>query len=227
MSQSSAQLPANRERIRERLKRMHKSRRRGRLGIAEIVGLSLVGPAPCGNRWLCLFFVPAVACCFTLARTRSLTETAARFAGNFQSGLETKVKVQKITESMERFEAVRLVDRAAPHVALRRVKSIDAENGLRNTSDPLIQGWNPGCQRWTASSASATNSAAASGRASTPGIAVNVTVEGQYQNLRHFVQDIESRKSSSSSMLLSLSEPLNRTSSRQRNLVHQSPGMRW
>ena len=66
-------------------------------------------------------------------------------------------------------------------------------NGLRNTSGPTYAGLEPiGSKTQQASAGS--NSAAARWQSIYPGIAVNVTVEGSYQSLRHFVRDIEASK---------------------------------
>jgi hypothetical protein len=198
VSQPSAQLPAPRERIRERVNRMHKSRRRGRLGITEIVGLSLgailllaviVGYV--------YFLVPARSRVASLLLERDRLQKQVRVSqDNFHRGMDAKLAVQKITESLEKFEAVRLVDRGGGRMLLyEELNQLMRRNGLRNTSGPTYAGLEPLVARGGQQvAATVTNSAAAKWQSLYPGIAVNVTVEGQYQNLRHFVQDIESSK---------------------------------
>src|SRR5216117_3705828 len=108
MSQLSEQLPASRERIRARLQRIHQSRRQGSLGITEIVGLSvaavMVLTVIVGYIY---FLVPARSRLASLLLERDRLQKQVRVSNdNFRQGTETKVKVQKITESLEHFETV-------------------------------------------------------------------------------------------------------------------------
>ena len=198
MSKSSTPPPISRERIRERLNRIHKSRRQGRLGIAEIVGLGggcvlllvvIVGYA--------YFLVPARSRVASLLLERDRLQKQVRVSqDNFRRGQDTKATVRKITESLENFEANKLVDRGGGRMLLyEELNELIRKNGLRNTSGPTYTGLEPLVVRGGQQlAASASNSAAAKWQSLYPGIAVNVTVEGQYQNLRHFVQDVERSK---------------------------------
>jgi Tfp pilus assembly protein PilO len=65
-------------------------------------------------------------------------------------------------------------------------------NGLRNTSGPTYTTLESlGTRTAQAAATAGANSAATKWQSVYPGIAVNVTVEGPYQNIRHFVRDIE------------------------------------
>src|SRR6476619_6168634 len=105
MSQSSGQPPVNRERIRERLKRIHTSRRRGRLGIAEMVGLGVAGilllAVIVGYAY---FLVPARSRVASLLLERDRLQNQVRISSdNFKRDADVKVTVQKITDSLEGF----------------------------------------------------------------------------------------------------------------------------
>jgi hypothetical protein len=198
MSQSSAQLPANRERIRARLERIHKSRRRGRLGIAELVGLSVGGAMLLAVIVGYVYFlVPARSRVASLLLERDRLQQQVRVSqDNFRTGVDTQTKVQKITDSLQNFEEVGLVNRGEGRMLLyEKLNQLIHKNGLRNTSGPTYAGLEPIVSRGGQQAAASTsNSAAAKWQSLYPGIAVNVTVEGQYQNVRRFVQDIENSK---------------------------------
>jgi hypothetical protein len=198
VKKSSAQPPVNRERIRERLSRIHKSRRRGRLGIAEIIGLGVGGvlllAVIVGYAY---FLVPARSRVASLLLERDRLQKEVRVSEiNFRQGMDTKTAVQKITSSLETFEAEKLVDRGGGRMLLyEELNQLIRQNGLRNTSGPTYTGLEPLVAKpGQQALASTSNSAAAKWQSLYPGIAVNVTVEGQYQNLRHFVQDVERSK---------------------------------
>ena len=104
--------------------------------------------------------------------------------------------VKNINASIEEFETRRLPNRTNGRLALyAELNRLMRSNDLRNTSGPTYTtlealGTKPGRQ-----------AAATAGRQSNvkwqslyPGISVNVTVEGSYQNLRHFVRDIETSR---------------------------------
>ena len=198
MSKSPAQPPVNRERIRERLNRIHKSRRRGRLGVAEIVGLVMSGvlvlAVIVGYAY---FLLPARSRVTSLMLERDRLQRQVRVSqDNFRQGEDAKAQVQKITESLANFESTRLVNRDGGRMLLyEELNQLIKINGLRNTSGPTYAGLEPLVIKGDKQVATSTsNSAAAKWQSLYPGIAVNVTVEGQYQNLRHFVQDVERSK---------------------------------
>jgi Tfp pilus assembly protein PilO len=115
---------------------------------------------------------------------------------DFNHGMDAKATVQKITESLQSFEEDKLVDRGEGRMLLyEQLNQLIHKNGLRNTSGPTYTGLEPLASRGAQqAAAAAVNSAAAKWQSIYPGIAVNVTVEGQYQNVRHFVRDIETSK---------------------------------
>lgn len=198
MSQSSEKLPAGRGRIRARLTRIHKARRRGVLGIAEIAGL-------CAGGLMLLavlvgyfyFSAPAQSRLASLMLERDRLQQQLRASQeDFHRGQDTKATVQKITASLQDFETVRLAARGGGRMLLYEgLNQLMHKNGLRNTSGPTYTALEPlGSRSAEQAAAVAANSAVTKWQSVYPGIAVNVTVEGQYQNVRHFVRDIESSK---------------------------------
>lgn len=198
MSQSSEQPPIKRGRIQARLKRIHKSRRRGALGIAEIVGLCVAGLTLLVVIVGYLYFlVPARSRVATLMADRDRLQKQVRISeADFRRGQDTKETVQRITDSLHHFEEVGLIDRGDGRMLLyEELNQLIHKNGLRNTSGPTYVGLEPiGTKDQAKAAAAAANSATSKWQTVYPGIAVSVTVEGQYQSVRHFVRDIETSK---------------------------------
>ena len=68
-------------------------------------------------------------------------------------------------------------------------------NGLRNTAGPSYSPLEPvGTKSQVQPTASAEKQSNAKWQTIYPGIAVSITVEGPYQNVRHFVRDIETSR---------------------------------
>ncbi|MDQ2856021.1 MAG: GspMb/PilO family protein [Acidobacteriota bacterium] len=198
MSQTSEKVTAGRERIRERITRIHRARRRGVLGIAEIVGLSIAALMVLVVLISYFYFlIPAQSRLTTQMLERDRLQQQLRVSqDDFRRYDDTKTTVEKITGSLQNFEMVRLVARGGGRMLLyEELNQLMQKNGLRNTSGPSYTGLESlGSRSAEQAAASATNSAATKWQSVYPGIAVNVTVEGPYQNMRHFVRDIESSK---------------------------------
>lgn len=198
MSQSSAKIAAGGAKIRARLVQIRKTRRQGALGLAEIIGLTVAG----FTLLLVLigyfyFLVPAQSRLNAALLERDRLQKQVRVTQDeFTKGLGTKATVEKITESLNDFENVRLVERAGGRMLLYEdLNQLISRNGLRNTAGPTYTTLESlGTRSAAAASAAASNTAATKWQSAYPGIAVNVTVEGPYPNIRHFVRDIESGK---------------------------------
>lgn len=198
MSQSSAKIAAGGAKIRARLVQIRKTRRQGALGLAEIIGLTVAG----FTLLLVLigyfyFLVPAQSRLNASLLERDRLQKQVRVTQDeFTKGLGTKATVEKITESLNDFENVRLVERAGGRMMLYEdLNQLISRNGLRNTAGPTYTALESlGTRSAAAASAAASNTAATKWQSVYPGIAVNVTVEGPYPNVRHFVRDIESGK---------------------------------
>lgn len=167
--------------------------RRGKMfGFTEVAALA----ASCFVLLLVLvsylyFLVP------TRANMSSLNEDKARLQANLKTlqgvvdkDRNTKDQVDRIAASLTDFESSHL-----PRLGEGRLEFYDElnqliiKNGLRNTSGPTYTPLDP------------IGAKAAGGRTTTtkwqsfyPGIAVLVTVEGQYQDLRRFIRDLERSK---------------------------------
>lgn len=167
--------------------------RRGKMfGFAEVAALA----GSCFVLLLVLlsylyFLVP------TRSRVASLNEDKTRLQSNLQTlqgvavkDQNTKAQVERIGTSLTDFESSYLPHQSEGRVAFYdELNQLIVKNGLRNTSGPTYTPLDP------------IGSKQAGGRTTTtkwqsfyPGIAVLVTVEGQYNDLRRFVRDLERSK---------------------------------
>jgi Tfp pilus assembly protein PilO len=198
MSQATEKIAAGRERVRARLTRIRKTRRQGALGLAEIVGLSVAALMVLAMLVAYFYFLaPAQSRLNALLLERDRLQKQLRVSRDeFTRGLDAKSTVEKITESLDDFEKVRLVEGSGGRMLLYEdLNQMIYKNGLRNTSGPTYTALEPlGSRRAEAAAAAAANSSSTKWQSVYPGIAVNVTVEGPYGNVRHFVRDIESSK---------------------------------
>lgn len=181
-----------RPRSTQRLHTFIDSRRGKMFGVAEVIALA----GSCLVLLLVLFsylylVVPA------RLRVSSLNADKARLQANLQTlegvvnkGQNTKEQVEKVTSSLGEFETSYLLRPDQGRMDLYdELNQMIVKNNLRNTSGPTYTPLDP------------TGTKSVSGKSTTtkwqsfyPGIAVMVTVEGQYQNIRHFVRDIERSK---------------------------------
>lgn len=197
MSEERATQPTGRRRrtqmIRVRVDKLRQSRQRSVLGVAEIAGLA-------GSAVMLLavlfvyvyFYTPSKA---RLAAAQIDRERQRQRVSELQKTIDTRGTAQdtitKINESLDKFESDRLTTRVEGRISLyNTLIQLIRSNNLRNTSGPVYN---------YLESKTATQQQAASARTVNsrwqslyPGIAVTVTVEGQYASLRHFVRDIES-----------------------------------
>jgi hypothetical protein len=182
-----------REKIRVRVDQLRQSRQRSAIGVAELVGLAGA-------------VVMLLAIAFTYFSYYSPAQSRLKKAGDDRKSLQDKVRetqknldtrgsehdaVSRIIESLDTFENDKMTERDVGRVTLYSTMiQLIRSNNLRNTSGPAYtyleakgesknQGPRLGNAKW---------------QSIYPGISVTVTVEGQYANLRHFVQDIESSR---------------------------------
>lgn len=191
------QLAASRAQIRERLSRLGRLPRRGMFGIAEIAGLLVSAVMLLAVVFSYLYFLlPARSHLESLQLERSRLQTQLRVSREgIQQGVDTKATVQKITDSLSDFESNRLVQRSEGRMALYdELNDLIRKNGVRNTSGPSYTSLEPIGSKANQSAAATGKSAGAKWQSIYPGIAVSLTVEGQYQNLRRFVREIEANK---------------------------------
>lgn len=180
--------------IRARLNRLNFARQQGILGPAEIIGLA-------GSVLILVlvivsylyFLLPARSRLETLKSERSGLQSQLRNLSDVvRQGQTTDASVQNITQSLETFESYALIGAGVGRMSLYdSLNQLIRKNGLRNTSGPTYTPLDPtGSKKGTSGSRSAN----AKWQSIYPGIAISVTVEGAYQNLRRFVRDIESNK---------------------------------
>ena len=194
MSKEMTTTPAspNPTRFRSRFDSYLARRRSGMFGIAEIIALA----GSCLILVLVLFsylyfMIPA------RSRVASLTTERAQLQTNIQKSAEivgreedTQKKVQRLTSSLNDFETWGLQRAEQGRMDLYdQLNQLMVKNGLRNTSGPTYTPLEPSGTKLAAGKSSNTK-----WQTAYPGIAVAVTVEGQYQNIRHFIKDIERSK---------------------------------
>jgi Tfp pilus assembly protein PilO len=183
------------DRIRSNLRRLRLSREQRMFGPAEIIGLG-------GSVLILLlvvaaylyFLVPANSRLNALQSERSLLQAQLRTSQDIViQGESTEAAVQKITASLGEFENNHLLVADRGRMALYdSLNSLIRNNGLRNTSGPTYTPMEAaGAKEGTTTG---TQSANTKWQSIYPGIAISVTVEGQYQNLRRFIRDLETSK---------------------------------
>lgn len=196
MSEERATQPTTRPRrarIRVRVDKLRQSRQRSVLGVAEIAGLAGSAVMLLAVIFVYLYFyTPSKA---RLAAAQIDRERQRQKLSELQKTIDTRVTTQdaigEINASLDKFENGRLTTRSEGRIGLyNALIQLIRSNNLRNTSGPVYN---------YLESKTATQQAAASARTISsrwqslyPGIAVTVTVEGQYANLRRFVRDLES-----------------------------------
>ena len=176
----------------QRLTTFRDSRRGKMFGVSEVAALA----GSCLVLLLVLlsylyFLVPA------RSRVSSLNEDKTRLQSNLKTlgGVvvkekTTKDQVDQIAASLTGFESSFLPRADQGRLDLYdELNQLIVKNGLRNTSGPAYTALEP------------TGTKSVGGRTTTtkwqsfyPGIAVLVTVEGQYQDIRRFVRDLERSK---------------------------------
>ncbi len=193
MSQQPPSPSTHKRQFRARLTNLRVSRQSGVFGVAEIIGIAgaLLILVLVVVSYL-YFLVPARSRRAALELERARLQSQLRNSQDLLTrGRSTDATVQSITQSLEAFETAGLVDANRGRMGLYdSLNSLIRKNGLRNTSGPSYTPLEP-----VGSKASPGSRAANTKWQSIyPGIAISVTVEGPYQNLRRFVHDIETSK---------------------------------
>jgi len=176
----------------QRLSAFLDSRRGKMFGIAEVVALA----GSCLVLLLVLFsylyfLVPA------RSRVTSLNSDKARLQANLRTlegvvskGRDTKGQVDNIAASLNDFESSYLLRPDEGRMQLYdELNQMIVKNGLRNTSGPTYTPLDP-----TGTKAVAGKSTTTKWQSFYPGVAVMVTVEGQYSDIRRFIRDLERTK---------------------------------
>jgi Tfp pilus assembly protein PilO len=186
---STAVAPRFESGYKQRLGAFLDSRRGKMFGIAEVAGLA----GSCLVLLLVLlsylyFLVPA------RSRVTSLNSDKARLEANLKTlqgivskGRDTKGQVDHIATSLNDFESSYLLRPDAGRIQLYdELNQMIVKNGLRNTSGPTYTPLDP-----TGTKAVGGKSTTTKWQSFYPGVAVMVTVEGQYNDIRRFIRDLE------------------------------------
>ncbi|HKQ52960.1 MAG TPA: GspMb/PilO family protein [Pyrinomonadaceae bacterium] len=184
---------SRRVQIRTRVDKFRQARQRSVLGVAEIIGLAASAVLLLAVIVVYFYFyVPAGgrldAAQLDRGRQR---EKLSQLQKTMEVGGTAQDAIAKINQSLDDFENGRLTTRAEGRISLyNTLIQLIRSNNLRNTSGPVynyLESKTPGQQQ-----AAAARTVSSRWQSLYPGIAVTVTVEGQYANVRHFVRDIES-----------------------------------
>ena len=167
--------------------------RRGKMfGIAEVAALtgSCIVLALVLMSYL-YFLVPARSRIASLNRDRQQVQTNLQKLGSVVSTEHgTQQRVDSVAASLNTFETEHLMRQDQGRLALyEELNQLIIKNSLRNTSGPTYTTLDP-----TGTKALSGKSVVTKWQSFYPGISVIVTVEGEYQNVRRFIQDVERSK---------------------------------
>src|SRR5437870_11494200 len=189
---------AGRGQIRIRFDQIKRSRQLSIIGAPELIGLGCAIFLALVTVFLYLYLlVPARSRVHSLELDRDRLQGQLRAAEtNYTENTTTKETVDRITASLEDFENNWLVGPSSGRMSLYAdLNDLIRSNGLRNTAGPSYTTLAPiGMKTPAEVLASADKQSTAKWQSVYPGIAVSVTVEGPYQNVRHFVHDIETSR---------------------------------
>ena len=179
-------------RYKERVGTFIRSRRGKMFGVAEVVGLS----GSCFILLLVLlsylyFLVPARSRVASLNADKKQTLTNLQtLRGVVSREQNTTQTVQEIATSLDKFETDFLLQPEQGRMELYdELNQLIIKNGVRNTSGPTYTALDPEGTKTTGGRTMTTK-----WQSFYPGVAVLVTVEGQYENVRRFIRDVERSK---------------------------------
>src|ERR1041385_2500345 len=165
------------------------------IGLPELIGLAGAGLIALLTVFAYFYFyLPAQSRLTAMQLERDRLQNVLR---STQTGLETNEtvseKVNEITASMKDFEGNYLSPPAAGRMSLyTTLNDLLKSNGVRNTAGPSYSPLETiGTKSQVNATATAEKQSQAKWQTIYPGIEVSITVEGPYQQVRHFVHDIE------------------------------------
>jgi Tfp pilus assembly protein PilO len=167
--------------------------RRGKMfGVAEVVALA----GSCFVLVLVLlsyvyFLVPARSRLASLNTELKQLQTNLQTLGSvFQKDQTTQQTVDRAAASLNKFESEHLMPVDEGRMVLySELNQLIVKNNVRNTSGPTYTQLDPAGAKSNSGKTVVTK-----WQSFYPGIAVMVTVEGEYQNVRHFIRDVERSK---------------------------------
>ena len=181
-----------------RVNRMRQAPALNVIGLPELIGLA-------GAVLLALltvfawfyFYLPAKSrLAATQMEKQRLINMRAASGSELRTNIDTQTRVNQIKASLEDFEGNWLPAQSSGRLSLYTVlNKLIKSNSLRNTAGPA---YSPlaavGTKTQVQATVSAEKQSQAKWQSIYPGIVVSVTVEGAYQNVRHFVHDIEASR---------------------------------
>jgi Tfp pilus assembly protein PilO len=180
---------ARESRYKERVSLFLRSRRGKMFGVAEVTALA----GSCLVLALVLlsylyFLVPARSRVATANADRKQLQTNLQtLHGIVDKGQSTQTSVDKIATSLSKFETDYLMRADQGRMELyEELNQLIIKNGLRNTSGPTYAALEPEGTKTTGGKNTTTK-----WQSFYPGVVVLVTVEGQYENVRRFIRDVE------------------------------------
>jgi hypothetical protein len=186
------------QQIRVRLDQMKRAPTLNAIGLPELIGLATAVVLALITVFAYFYFlVPAQSRRTSIQLDRDRMQGQTRSSEtNLKEDSDTGARVRKITASLEDFEGNWLAAADSGRMTLyTELNNLISSNGLRNTSGPGYSPLEPfGSKNQVQPSATAQQQTTAKWQTIYPGIAVSVTVEGPYQNVRHFVRDIEASR---------------------------------
>ena len=164
--------------------------RRGKMfGVAEVAALA----GSCFVLALVLmsyvyFLLPARSRLASLNVELKQTQTNLQTLGNvFEKDQNTQQTVDRAAASLNKFETEHLPRVDAGRMDLYgELNQLIVKNNVRNTSGPTYTTLDP-----TGTKSNSGKTVVTKWQSFYPGIAVMVTVEGEYQNVRRFIRDVE------------------------------------
>jgi Tfp pilus assembly protein PilO len=167
--------------------------RRGKMfGVAEVAALA----GSCLVLALVLmsyiyFLLPARSRLASLNTELKQTQTNLQTLDTvFAKDQSTQQTVDRAAASLNKFETEHLLRVDAGRMDLYgELNQLIVKNGVRNTAGPTYTSLDPAGTKSTSGKTVVTK-----WQSFYPGIAVMVTVEGEYQNVRHFIRDVERSK---------------------------------
>ena len=179
-------------RYKERVSVFIRSRRGKMFGVAEVAALT----GSCLILALVLFsylyfLVPARSRVASANVDRKQLQTNLQtMRGVVNKEQDTKQTVDQIATSLGKFETDFLMRPDQGRMGLyEELNQLIIKNGLRNTSGPTYTALEPEGTKTTGGKNTATK-----WQSFYPGVVVLVTVEGQYENIRRFIRDVERSK---------------------------------
>ena len=169
-----------------------RSRRGKMFGVAEVAALA----GSCFILVLVMFsylyfLVPARSRIASLNADRKQLQTNLQTLGGVvKNDQSTQQTVDNVAASLNKFENENLLRQDQGRMDLyEELNQLILKNGLKNTSGPTYTTLDPAGTKSVSGKSVTTK-----WQSFYPGVAVLVTVEGQYENLRRFINDIERSK---------------------------------